>query len=186
MNILNCILSSTRTVFTIQTLTLLSNELDKEALKKSLNYYVRKGEILNPRRGVYAKPGYNEQELACAILQPSYISLEYVLARAGVTFQYSEEITCISYQSRQLQVDDTIISFRKINPLIWTNMLGIEQRDNIAIATPERALLDMLYLSAGNCHFDNLHGIDKKLVLGLLPVYGSKALTARVKQLLNI
>jgi hypothetical protein len=29
-----------------------------------------------------------------------------------------------------------------INPMLWANMLGIEQRDNIAIATPERAFLD--------------------------------------------
>jgi len=42
------------------------------------------------------------------------------------------------------------------------NMAGIEQRDNIAIATPERAFLDMVYLSAGQCYFDNLRPLNQK------------------------
>lgn len=185
MNVLNNILASTRTVFTIQSLTLLMEEQNKLALRQSLNYFVKKGDILNPRRGIYTKLTYNEQELACAILQPSYISLEYVLARAGVTFQYSKQITCISYQTKEVEIDGKTISFRKINPMIWTNLQGIEQHDNIAIATTERAFLDMVYLSAGNCYFDNLRPLDKKKVRALLPLYCSQALVARVNELLK-
>ena len=184
MSIYNAILSSTRTVFTMQSLSLLSDACDKVQLAKSLNYYVSKGALLNLRRGIYSKPIYNEQELACSILQPSYISLEYVLARSGVTFQYSKQLTCVSYQTRDIVVDGKEIAFRQINPMAWTNMLGIEQRDNIAIATPERAFLDMMYLSAGNCYFDNLHPLDKKLVREMLPVYHSKVLTERVMKML--
>lgn len=185
MNVLNTILASSRTVFTIQSLTLMMAEQNKLALRQSLNYFVKKGDILNPRRGIYTKLAYNEQELACAILQPSYISLEYVLARAGVTFQYSEQITCISYQTKDVEIEEKTISFRKINPMIWTNLQGIDQCDNIAIATPERAFLDMVYLSAGNCYFDNLRPLDKKKVRDLLPLYSSQVLTARVNELLK-
>lgn len=123
--------------------------------------------------------------MACTLLKPSYISLEYVLARAGVTFQYNSEITCISYQTRTIEVDGRAYSFRKINPIIWTNMQGIEHRDNIAIATPERAFLDMMYLSSGQCYFDNLHPLNKKKVQKLLPLYNSPTLTKRVEALLN-
>ena len=35
-------------------------------------YYAKKGVLLNPRKGIYAKPKYNEQELACTLLSPSY------------------------------------------------------------------------------------------------------------------
>ena len=141
--------------------------------------------LLNPRRGIYAKPQYNEQEMACALLKPSYISMEYVLARAGVTFQYSDEITCVSYQGRTIEIDGKSYVFRQINPMIWANMQGIEQRDNIAVATPERAFLDMMYLSSGQCYFDNLHPLNKKKVQQLLPLYNSPALTKRVEALLN-
>ena len=123
--------------------------------------------------------------MACALQKPCYISLEYVLARAGVTFQYSEDITCISYQTRTIEVDGKSFVFRKINPILWENMLGIEQRDNIAIATPERAFLDMVYLSAGQCYFDNLRPLNQELIRQILPVYNSQVLTKRVEALLN-
>ncbi len=123
--------------------------------------------------------------MACALLKPSYISLEYVLARAGVTFQYSNEITCISYQPRTIEVDGKSYVFRQVNKMIWANMLGIEQRDNIAIATPERAFLDMVYLSAGQCYFDNLHPLNKELIRQILPVYNSQVLTKRLEKIMG-
>ena len=133
----------------------------------------------------YAGRVYDEKEMACTLFKPSYISLEYVLARAGVTFQYSEDITCISYQTRTLEIDGKAYVFRKINPMLWANMAGIEQRDNIAIATPERAFLDMVYLSAGQCYFDNLRPLNKDLIRQILPVYNSPILIKRVEALIN-
>lgn len=159
------------------------NSRERESISRSLRYYVSKGAILSPRNGIYTKTKYNEEEMACTLLKPSYISLEYVLARSGVTFQYSSEITCISYQTRTIEVDGKSYSFRKINPMIWANMLGIEQRDNIAIASPERAFLDMVYLSAGQCYFDNLRPLNKRLIKKILPLYNSKILINRVTKL---
>ena len=185
MDVLATILSSPRTVFTTQGLALADNNRDRASVGRSLRYYVSKGAIRSPRSGIFTKPKYEVQEMACALLKPSYISLEYVLARAGVTFQYSEDVTCISYQTRTIQVDGKSYVFRKINPMIWANMLGIEQRDNIAIATPERAFLDMVYLSAGQCYFDNLHPLKKGLIRHILPVYNSTTLTKRVEALIN-
>lgn len=185
MNIYNAILASQRTVFTTQSLALMAEDLDANQVAKSLNYYVRKGDLLNPRRGIYTKQSYQELEMACSILRPSYVSLEYVLARSGITFQYSEQITCVSYQTREVVVDGKTYAFRKINPIIGTNRMGVEQRDNVAIATPERAFLDMMYLSVGKCYFDNLHPLDKKKVLELLPIYNSLALSKRVKELIK-
>ena len=185
MDVINTILSSSRTVFTSQWLSLVCDNRDRQSLRRSLMYYAQKGMLLNPRRGIYAKPQYNEQEMACALLKPSYISMEYVLARAGVTFQYSDEITCVSYQGRTIEIDGKSYVFRQINPMIWANMQGIEQRDNIAIASPERAFLDMMYLSSAQCYFDNLHPLNKKKVQQLLPLYNSPTLTKRVEALLN-
>ena len=185
MDVLNTILSSSRTVFTAQGLSMQDSSRERESISRSLRYYVSKGAILSPRNGIYTKTKYNEEEMACTLLKPSYISLEYVLARAGVTFQYSSEITCISYQTRTIEVDGKSYVFRKINPMIWANMQGIEQRDNIAVATPERAFLDMVYLSAGQCYFDNIRPLNKNLIRQILPVYNSPTLTKRVEALLN-
>lgn len=184
MDVLNTILSSSRTVFTPQWVALTDSTRSRESLSNSLRYYARTGALRSPRAGIYTKLKYDEQEMACALLKPSYISLEYVLARAGVTFQYSAEITCISYQTRTIEVDGRSYVFRKINPMIWANMSGIEQRDNVAIATPERAFLDMMYLSAGQCYFDNLRPLNKALIRQILPVYNSPTLVKRVETML--
>ncbi len=185
MDILNTILTNSRTVFTPQSVLLLSNSDKRVSVGRSLMYYAKKGDIRNPRKGIYTKPVYDPQEMACALLKPSYISLEYVLSRAGITFQFRSDITCISYQNRTIVVDDVPYVFRKINPLFWTNMAGIEQRNNIAIATPERAFLDMMYLSAGQCYFDNLRPLNQKLVKQILPSYHSRILEQRVIKLLK-
>jgi hypothetical protein len=186
INLLQTILNSPRTVFTVQSLLMMTGLDNSEKITKSLHYYTNNGKILNPRKGVYTKLKYDEQEMACSLYRPSYISLEYVLQRAGVVFQWDDSITCISYLSRTVEVDNKRYQYRKINPELWIGMEGIEQRDNIAMAIPERAFLDMMYLSAGNCYFDNLHPLSVKKIRDLLPLYRSVKLNERVTKLLNI
>ena len=88
-------MGSPRTVFTLQSLMMLTECNDSKKLTKSLHYYTKGGKILNPRKGVYAKLKYDEQEMACSLFRPSYISLEYVLGRAGVVFQWDDTVTRI-------------------------------------------------------------------------------------------
>lgn len=185
-NILEVILNSSRSVFNIQSLRIMTECKNSQKLTQSLHYYVKEGKICNPRRGIYTKATYNEQEMACSLFRHAYISLEYVLQRAGVVFQYDDAITCVSYLNRIVEIDDKTYQFRIINPELWIGMEGIRQDDNILIATPERAFLDMVYLSAGNCYFDNLHPLNKTKVKQLLPLYQSKVLTERVIKLLNL
>lgn len=185
INVLEAILKSPRSVFNSQSVRMLTG-VDESGLRKSLNYYVKAGEILNPRKGLYTKSEYNPEELACSLFRPSYISLEYVLQRSGVIFQYDEAITCVSYLCRQVSVDDRDYSFRIINPQIWIGLEGIERRDNVCIASAERAFIDLVYLSAGNCYFDNLRPLNKRKVRELLPMYNSRILSERVSRILDL
>lgn len=184
-NILKLILKSNRTVFTTQSLVMMSGESDGNRLSGQLHYYAKQGEILNPRRGIYTKPNYDKKEMACAVFTPAYISLEYVLQRAGVTFQYDDKITVISYLNRIVEINNKVYSFRQINPQLWCTFEGIQLEQGYAIASPERAFLDMLYLSAGNCHFDNLHILNRNTIKLLLPYYQSKVLTKRTLSLIK-
>ena len=184
-NVLEVILSSPRTVFNVQSLRMLTECEDSQKLTKSLHYYVKEGKIHNPRRGIYTKATFDEKEMACSLFRPAYVSLEYVLQRSGIVFQYDDTVTCVSYLNRIVEIDDKAYQFRIINPELWIGMDGIEQQDNILIASPERAFLDMIYLSAGNCYFDNLLPLNKIKVKQLLPFYQSKVLTERVTKLLN-
>ena len=185
-NVLEVILNSSRSVFNIQSLRMLTECGNSQKLTQSLYYYIKEGKVRNPRRGIYTKSTYDEQEMACSLFRPAYISLEYVLQRAGVVFQYDDAITCVSYLNRTVGIDNKTYQFRIINPELWIGMEGIEQHDNILIATPERAFLDLVYLSAGNCYFDNLHPLNKTKVRQLLPHYRSKVLAERTDKLLNL
>lgn len=166
------------TVFTLSSVAILSGETEFQSLNQKLNYYVRTGKLLNPRKGIYAKPNYDPLELTCVLYTPSYISLEYVLQKAGILFQYDSRITAVSYLSRSLEIGDNSLTYRKIKDEILIDLTGIKRVGNINIATPERAYLDMLYLNS-SCYFDNVQSLDVALIHRLLPVYDSKVLTKR-------
>lgn len=185
-NILEAILNSSRTVFTTQSMRMLTGCEDSTKLTKSLHYYYKAGKIRNPRKGLYTKSVYDEKEMACSLFRPAYISLEYVLQRAGVVFQFDEAVTCVSYLNREVEIGGKSYRYRIIKPELWIGMEGIVQNDNVCIATPERAFLDTVYLSAGNCYFDNLHPLNRSRIKELMPLYNSQVLLARVSELLNI
>jgi hypothetical protein len=182
-NVILSIYKDEKTVFRLRDIALLVGEKDFESLNKKLNYYVRTGKLLNPRKGIYAKPDYSSEELACLLYTPSYISLEYVLQKAGVIFQFDSRITAISYLSRSVEVESKTFIYRKIKGEIISNTRGISRQINhVNIATAERAFLDLLYLNK-NYYFDNLNPLNRTKVYDLLPIYMSKALTDRVKKL---
>jgi len=185
-NIIFELYKNSRTVFKINDIALLMGNEKNDSLYKILHYYVRSGKLLNPRKGFYAKEGYKSEELACLLYPPTYISLEYVLQRSGVIFQYDSAITNVSYLTREIEIDGQTIRYRQIKGEILSNTTGIIlNKDNINIATTERAFLDMLYLN-GRYYFDNLHVLNKKTVSKLLFIYESKALEKNASKLLKI
>ncbi|MBF6597907.1 MAG: hypothetical protein ITF98_06735 [Fermentimonas sp.] len=90
----------------------------------------------------------------------------------------------MSYLSREVEVDGNTFSYRRIKEDIIINIIGIIRKDNINIATPERASLDVLYLYK-DYYFDNLNPLNKLLISQILPVYQSAALEKRVFKILE-
>ena len=184
-NVVLAIYSDNRTVFRLNDIAMITGEINFQSLNKKLNYYVRKNKLLNPRKGIYAKPGYNKEELACSVYAPSYISLEYVLQKGGIVFQYDTRITVVSYLSRSIEIEKRTYSFRKIKGEILGNTTGIlRQPNHVNIACPERAFIDTLYLDK-EYFFDNLNLLNKEIIVKLLPLYRSKELDRRVLKLIQ-
>jgi len=166
------LLRTGKTVFSFKEISLLWQDRNKDAAKSRISYYVKKGELYHIRRGFYGTDeNYERLELAGKIYTPAYISLETVLARAGIIFQYYESIFVVSYLTREIRSDGQTYSFKKIKDSVLTNSLGIIEEKNYFIATPERAFLDTVYLHK-NYHFDNLSPLDWKKVFETLPIYG--------------
>jgi len=179
---LSKILRTKNTVFTFKDISLLWRETDANLVKRRISHYVKTGKLYSIRRGIYAKDkNYDQLELATKIYTPSYISFETVLAKAGIIFQYYEQIFIASYLSREITIDDERYTYKKIKDSILTNNLGIEIKDSYSLASPERAFLDTLYLHK-DYHFDNLSSLNWKKVFELLPVYNSKTIEKKVQQ----
>jgi len=80
-----------------------------------------------------------------------------------------------------MTVDKYSITFRKLKDTVLFNSTGIESKDNYSIATPERAFLDMIYLSP-NYYFDNLKGINWEKCDELVKIYNNKSLIKRLNK----
>ena len=184
-NVILEIYNDSRTVFRLNDIALLVSESNFQSLNRKLNYYVRTGKLLNPRKGIYAKQGFNSEELACILFTPCYLSLEYVLLKNGIIFQYDQRMTLVSYLSRTVQIGNQVFIYRKLQDKTLVNIDGINRQNNqINTASPERAFLDILYLN-GDYYFDNLNPINKQMVFKLLPIYNSKVLVDRAKKILK-
>ncbi len=171
------------TVFRLSDIALFFPKEKSEYLSERMSYYRRTGRVISLRKGIYAKPGYNPLELANKLYRPSYLSLEYVLQKAGVIFQYDSRYTSVSYLSRKLIIEDKKYHYRRIKEDIIMDMKGIVQTgENINIAIPERAFLDMLYLDK-EFYFDNINPLNQELIQQIIPVYNSIALEKRVKEI---
>lgn len=184
-DILFAVYNDHRTVFKLIDIAMLIGETNFQKINRQLNYYVKKGKLLNPRKGFYSKISYSLPELACKIYTPSYLSLEYVLQTSGIIFQYGEMLTSVSYLSRSIEIENTNLQYRKVKDEILINTKGvILNQDNINIATPERAFLDMLYLN-GAYYFDNVRPLSKDLLLEILPIYNSKTLNQTILKMIE-
>ena len=184
-NIIFNLYKDNRTVFRLIDVAMLMGEIDMQSLSKKLNYYVGKGQLYNPRKGIYTKQDYNPEELACCLFTPSYISLDFVLQKAGIIFQYNSQITSVSYLSRIVDIGSQSYRFRKIKDIILVNPMGIRRSENyVNMAIQERAFLDMFYLEP-DYYFDNIHPLNKTLIQKLLPIYQSKTLIKRINKLIN-
>lgn len=180
---LSKLLRSDKTVFSFSDIILSWKEMDTSSAIARVSYYVKNNQLIRLRRGLYAKDNsYDKNELATKIYIPSYISFETVLRNAGAIFQWYDSIFVASYKTKVIEADGQKYCFRTIKPEILTNSLGIVNMGNYHIASPERALLDILYLNK-DYYFDSLSIFNWEKVYEILPMYRNKRIVKKVKEL---
>jgi len=178
---LDAILRSKNTVFTVPEICMLWGESSGQATRVRLNYYVKQKKLIRIRRGIYGKDkNYDRLELATKIFQPAYVSMETVLVKSGLIFQYYSGIYVVSYLNREVEIGGQKYHFRKIRNEILFNRAGIEN----SASTAERAILDVLYLNK-DYYFDNLRSVDWDKVKNLLPIYQNKRMNNVVDKLIK-
>ncbi len=133
------------------------NTLDwsKGARKLQLGRWAKEGKVLRLKRGIYTLPDDRRALpvsipwLANTLYSPSYISLEYVLARYDLIPEKVQAITSVTGLKTQTFINplgrfvyrhmkrDLFFGFAEVND---------EFQKKVLMATKEKALLDTIYL----------------------------------------
>ncbi len=124
---------------------LLDIEKDNTAYKIAEKLIAEKF-LLRLKKGVYLS-SFNPPdsfEIANAIYTPSYISLESALNYYGVLPQFPYSVTSVSpKKSKKLLIDEKEFEYVQVShKLYW----DFRREGQIVIASPEKALLDMIYI----------------------------------------
>ena len=180
---LNTLMRSKRTVFTFKEMMMIWNDISVQTALSRVHYYVKNNQLYQIRKGIYSKDkNYDVSELATKIFKPSYISFETVLGMEGVIFQKYDTIFLASYQTKEISCDAHKFAFKKLKNSILLNNTGIINKDDVMIATKERAFLDVIYLNK-DYFFDNLQPLDFDKVFKLIEIYENKRVETDVKKL---
>ncbi len=172
--------------------------------RNNLTRWVKKGYLIRLRQGYFAfseyknKPDYSLY-FANRIYRPSYISLHSALAFYGMIPEAVVQITSItSLKTESFSNDFGEYSYKSIkeNLMFGYELKPMSDNRTIQFASPEKALLDLLYLYP---FYDNkqeleelrldedwLHNdLNKDLLADYCVKFQSKSLDHRVKLLFN-
>ena len=120
--------------------------LARDSLYVALSRYVKKKVIIRLTAGIYILPEqYDRLEtIANELYSPSYLSFESALSRYGIISQVPYSLTfATTRKSLRRSLAETHVEYRSIKAQLFT---GYENNGSIFIATPEKAILDSLYL----------------------------------------
>ncbi len=163
-------------------------DMNDESLRVSMNRLVKNGAVTRIVRGLYTSDpsSIDWERLAEELYSPSYLSCEYALGRVGVLSQKPYALTlATTLRSKTVETPFATIIYHHMNPqLYW----GYTQDQNILIAEPEKAFLDLAYLSLrGYASFDpdemNLALLNPARINQYLKKFESTRLDRRIKVL---
>ena len=170
--------------------------------RNNLGRWVTKGYLIRLRQGYYTFPEYREMKdfawyFANRIYKPSYISLHTALSYYGIIPESISQITSVTtLKTASFSNDFGEYSYKNIREDL---MFGYDLREmkggrRIMFSTPEKALIDLLYLypfynsdrELSELRLDESY-MEEELIIGRLLEYAdrinSKALFRRVRML---
>ena len=184
MKYLEILLKSWKTVFTHDDIRVFFGIEKPDTIKKILYRLVKNWILQRLAHGIFALPHYEKFEFATLFKKNSYISLETVLYKEAIVFQYyGSTVFLATDRTLTKRVLGLNFECRKIKDEILYNPLWIIQTGTYAIATAERAVCDRLYLSP-RYYFDNLRPLKKEKLLEIAEIYG-KRVVLEVKDLIQ-
>ncbi|MGD2148570.1 MAG: hypothetical protein PVH41_17885 [Anaerolineae bacterium] len=151
-----------------ETELLLVADVDPVDVRRQLSRWTQSGRVYQLRRGLYAlAPPFQRVKahpflIANILLQPSYVSLQSALAHYGLIPEYvpvTTSVTTVRTARRNTPLGS--YAFRHIKTELFSGyrQLEVSPGQRAFVASPEKALLDLVYLEAGADSPDYLHGL---------------------------
>lgn len=145
---------------------LLAGSVDPNDVRRQLSRWTKNGKLYQQRRGVYTlAPPYQKVKphpflIANKLVRNSYVSLQSALAYYGMIPEYVPVTTSITTtRPARWETDLGIYTFRRIKKEWFTGYqnVALGNGQSAFIATPEKALLDLIYLQPGSDSTDYLN-----------------------------
>jgi predicted transcriptional regulator of viral defense system len=137
---------------------LLAGNVDPNHIRRQLSFWVNAGRIYQLRRGLYMlAPPYQKIRphpfaVANRLVPGSYVSCQSALAHYGFIPEYVPSVVSVC-SSRPRQWDTALgtYHFRHVHTkyLFGYHQLDLGEKQQALIADPEKALLDLVYLTPG-------------------------------------
>ncbi len=160
---INKLLEQDQKLYHTNDLAVLWEIANRQTLYMTISRYTKKGILYRVYKGLYSVVPIhhlNPVELGRAIIHRyAYLSTESVLAEAGIISQAVHSFTFVTDLAKQVNVGDWSFRFRQMKDEYLFNPSGVNLDDNGLMATPERAVADMLYYNP-KYHFDFPEIID--------------------------
>ena len=160
---INELIKLDRQLYHTNDLAILWNISNKNTLYTTIKRYVQKGVLIPIYKGLYSTVPVQQLdpiELGVAIIHRyTYLSVESVLAIAGVITQTAYAYTFVSSVHKKVTVEGTAFLFRQLKDEYLYNPVGVVNQNGTYVATTERAVADMLYFNP-RYHFDLRESID--------------------------
>lgn len=124
--------------------------------QRQLSDWVRAGKLMQLRRGVYAfPPPYDGEQpvryvVANRLVRPSYVSLQSALAHYGLIPEHVASVTSVTTaRPNTLSNQFGRFLYRHIKTALFCGFRyeRISRTQSAFVATPEKALLDLIYLT---------------------------------------
>lgn len=147
---------------------LLAGAVDAAHVRRQLSRWTQAGQVYQLRRGLYAlAPPFQRVKphpflVANRLVRGSYVSCQSALAHYGLIPEYVARV--ISITPRRTEQLDTALGSYDFRHLKTALLFGYTLADlgggqQAFVATPEKALLDLVYLQPGGDSSGYLHGL---------------------------
>lgn len=137
---------------------LLSGDVDPADMRRQLSRWTKAGGLYQLRRGLYAlAPPFQKVKphpflIANRMVRASYVSLQAALAYYALIPEYVPVVTSVTTaRPGRWETPLGVYEFRHVKTglLLGYQLTDLDGGQKAFVATPEKALLDLVYLQAG-------------------------------------